>query len=54
VGGSEGLDASVRARATAAFSFGAMTLPHQLVRILAAEQVYRAMTILSGHPYHRA
>ncbi len=54
VGGSEGLDASVRARATAVFSFGAMTLPHQLVRILAAEQIYRAMTILSGHPYHRA
>ena len=54
VGGSEGLDASVRARASAVFSFGAMTLPHQLVRILAAEQIYRAMTILSGHPYHRA
>jgi len=54
VGGSEGLDASVRARATEIFSFGAMTLPHQLVRILAAEQIYRAMTILSGHPYHRA
>jgi 23S rRNA (pseudouridine1915-N3)-methyltransferase len=54
IGGSEGLDPSVRARATASFSFGAMTLPHQLVRILAAEQIYRAMTILSGHPYHRA
>jgi 23S rRNA (pseudouridine1915-N3)-methyltransferase len=54
VGGSEGLDASVRARASAVFSFGSMTLPHQLVRILAAEQIYRAMTILSGHPYHRA
>lgn len=54
VGGSEGLDPAVRARATAVFSFGAMTLPHQLVRILAAEQIYRAMTILSGHPYHRA
>ncbi|MEK4034202.1 23S rRNA (pseudouridine(1915)-N(3))-methyltransferase RlmH [Methylocystis sp. IM3] len=54
VGGSEGLDASIRARATTVFSFGAMTLPHQLVRILAAEQIYRAMTILSGHPYHRA
>jgi 23S rRNA (pseudouridine1915-N3)-methyltransferase len=54
IGGSEGLDQSVRARATASFSFGAMTLPHQLVRILAAEQIYRAMTILSGHPYHRA
>lgn len=31
-----------------------MTLPHQIVRILAAEQLYRAMTILSGHPYHRS
>ncbi|MGB5085882.1 MAG: 23S rRNA (pseudouridine(1915)-N(3))-methyltransferase RlmH [Methylocystis silviterrae] len=53
IGGAEGLDESVRARATAIFSFGAMTLPHQLARILAAEQIYRAMTILSGHPYHR-
>ncbi|MBI1868254.1 MAG: 23S rRNA (pseudouridine(1915)-N(3))-methyltransferase RlmH [Methylocystis sp.] len=53
VGGAEGLDAAVRERARAAFSFGAMTLPHQLARILAAEQIYRAMTILSGHPYHR-
>lgn len=54
IGGSEGLDGAVRARATAVYSFGAMTLPHQFVRILAAEQIYRAMTILSGHPYHRA
>jgi 23S rRNA (pseudouridine1915-N3)-methyltransferase len=53
VGGSEGLDPAVRARASAVFSFGAMTLPHQIVRILAAEQIYRAMTILSGHPYHK-
>ncbi len=53
IGGSEGLDASVRARAGAVYSFGAMTLPHQLVRVLAAEQIYRALTILSGHPYHR-
>jgi 23S rRNA (pseudouridine1915-N3)-methyltransferase len=53
IGGSEGLHASIRARSLAVFSFGAMTLPHQLVRILAAEQIYRAMTIISGHPYHR-
>jgi 23S rRNA (pseudouridine1915-N3)-methyltransferase len=53
VGGSEGLDPAVRARASVVFSFGAMTLPHQIVRIIAAEQIYRAMTILSGHPYHR-
>jgi len=53
IGGAEGLDQSVLARATTIFSFGAMTLPHQLARILAAEQIYRAMTILAGHPYHR-
>ncbi|ARN79891.1 23S rRNA (pseudouridine(1915)-N(3))-methyltransferase RlmH [Methylocystis bryophila] len=53
VGGSEGLDAALRERATVAYSFGKMTLPHQLVRILAAEQIYRAMTMLAGHPYHR-
>lgn len=54
VGGSEGLAPQLRERADAIFSFGAMTLPHQLVRILVAEQIYRAMTIVSGHPYHRA
>lgn len=53
IGGAEGLDAALRERATVAYSFGKMTLPHQLVRILAAEQIYRAMTILAGHPYHR-
>ena len=35
-------------------SFGAMTWPHQLVRVMAAEQLYRLTTILAGHPYHRA
>jgi 23S rRNA pseudoU1915 N3-methylase RlmH len=34
-------------------SFGALTIPHQFVRVLVAEQVYRALTIMSGHPYHR-
>lgn len=53
IGGAEGLSPAVRERAGAIFSFGAMTLPHQLVRILVAEQIYRAMTIISGHPYHR-
>jgi 23S rRNA (pseudouridine1915-N3)-methyltransferase len=53
VGGSEGLDPSLRERALAVFSFGAMTLPHQFVRVLAAEQIYRAITIIVGHPYHR-
>jgi len=54
IGGAEGLDDNVRERAARLFSFGAMTLPHQLVRILAAEQIYRALTILAGHPYHRS
>ncbi|WP_400768097.1 23S rRNA (pseudouridine(1915)-N(3))-methyltransferase RlmH [Methylosinus sporium] len=54
IGGSEGLSPAVREKAGAVFSFGRMTLPHQIVRILVAEQIYRATTILSGHPYHRA
>lgn len=53
IGGPDGLDESVRRRADMVVSFGAMTMPHQLVRVLAAEQLYRAMTVLSGHPYHR-
>jgi len=53
IGGADGLDPLLRSKAARVLSFGAMTLPHQLVRILAAEQLYRAMTILSGHPYHR-
>ncbi len=54
IGGPDGLDATVRQRADAVVSFGAMTWPHQLVRVMAAEQIYRALTILAGHPYHRA
>ncbi len=54
IGGADGLDAAVREKADLIASFGAMTLPHQLVRILALEQLYRAMTMLAGHPYHRA
>lgn len=54
IGGADGLDQALRAQAQAVWSFGAATLPHQIVRILAAEQIYRAMTILSGHPYHRS
>lgn len=53
IGGADGLDESLRNRADRIVSFGSMTLPHQLVRVLAAEQLYRAATILSGHPYHR-
>ena len=54
VGGADGLDPGLAERADAVVCFGKMTWPHQLVRILIAEQLYRAVTILSGHPYHRA
>ena len=53
IGGPDGLDPALRRRADWAVSFGRLTIPHQLARILAVEQIYRAMTILSGHPYHR-
>jgi 23S rRNA (pseudouridine1915-N3)-methyltransferase len=53
IGGPDGLAPELRAAAAMVLSFGAMTIPHQLVRVLAAEQIYRAVTILSGHPYHR-
>lgn len=53
IGGPDGLDGSVRQRADLTISFGAMTMPHQIVRALAAEQLYRCATVLSGHPYHR-
>ncbi|MBL8590908.1 MAG: 23S rRNA (pseudouridine(1915)-N(3))-methyltransferase RlmH [Methylobacteriaceae bacterium] len=54
VGGPDGLDPSLRDQARWTLAFGAMTWPHQLARVMAAEQLYRAMTILAGHPYHRA
>jgi 23S rRNA (pseudouridine1915-N3)-methyltransferase len=54
IGGADGLAPAVREAAGAQVSFGAITLPHGLARILLAEQLYRAATILSGHPYHRA
>ena len=54
IGGAEGLDAPVLARAGHALSLGPMTWPHMLVRVLLAEQLYRAQSILAGHPYHRA
>jgi 23S rRNA (pseudouridine1915-N3)-methyltransferase len=53
IGGADGLDPELRARADMVINLGTMTWPHQLVRILIAEQLYRAVTILSGHPYHR-
>ena len=53
LGGAEGLDATVRERAGMVLSLGPATWPHLLARIMLAEQLYRAATILSGHPYHR-
>ncbi len=53
LGGPDGLDEALRARADCVLAFGAMTWPHQIVRALAAEQIYRAYSILAGHPYHR-
>lgn len=53
IGGADGLDESVRARADQLIGFGAWTWPHALARVMAAEQLYRAVTILSGGPYHR-
>ncbi len=54
IGGADGHGDAARARADMLWSFGALTWPHQLVRVMLAEQLYRASTILSGHPYHRA
>jgi len=53
LGGPDGHCEKVRKRADLLLSFGAMTWPHQIARILLSEQLYRAATILSGHPYHR-
>ncbi|MBP1851977.1 23S rRNA (pseudouridine(1915)-N(3))-methyltransferase RlmH [Rhizobium halophytocola] len=53
IGGADGLDSALRDRASLTLNLGRLTWPHQLVRILIAEQLYRAVTILSGHPYHR-
>ena len=54
IGGADGHDPDIRKSAALVLSFGAMTWPHQIVRVMLAEQLYRAATILSGHPYHRA
>ncbi len=54
IGGPDGLSPALREASAMTVCFGAMTWPHQLVRVMALEQIYRALTILSGHPYHRA
>lgn len=53
IGGADGLDPQLRDRADLVISFGAMVWPHMLVRVMLAEQLYRAATILAGGPYHR-
>jgi 23S rRNA (pseudouridine1915-N3)-methyltransferase len=52
IGPADGWSPAARQRANLLFSFGRITLPHQLARVVLAEQVYRALTILAGHPYH--
>jgi 23S rRNA (pseudouridine1915-N3)-methyltransferase len=54
VGGADGLSPDLRRKAKLSLAFGAATWPHQLVRVMLLEQIYRAATILAGHPYHRA
>ena len=54
IGGPDGHGDAILDRADLRLAFGAATWPHQLVRVMLAEQIYRAVTILSGHPYHRA
>lgn len=54
IGGADGLDPGFRARADFALSFGPMVWPHMLARVMLAEQLYRAASILAGSPYHRA
>ena len=54
IGGADGLDLSLRARSDWQISLGRMVWPHLLVRVMLAEQLYRAATILAGSPYHRA
>jgi len=54
IGGDDGLAPALRDKASLKLAFGGATWPHQLVRIMLLEQIYRAISILSGHPYHRA
>jgi 23S rRNA (pseudouridine1915-N3)-methyltransferase len=54
IGGADGLDQRCLNAAERRWSLSALTLPHMLVRVIVAEQLYRAWTLLAGHPYHRA
>lgn len=53
IGGPDGLDEDFRDHASKVIRFGSMTWPHQLVRVMLAEQLYRCLSVLAGHPYHR-
>jgi 23S rRNA (pseudouridine1915-N3)-methyltransferase len=53
IGGADGLDASLKQKADAIWRLSSLTLPHAMARVLLTEQLYRAWTILQGHPYHR-
>jgi 23S rRNA (pseudouridine1915-N3)-methyltransferase len=53
IGGADGLSPELRRKAQLSVAFGAATWPHQIVRVMLLEQIYRAATILAGHPYHR-
>ncbi|MEZ5787003.1 MAG: 23S rRNA (pseudouridine(1915)-N(3))-methyltransferase RlmH [Xanthobacteraceae bacterium] len=53
IGGQDGLGDEIKRQADFSLAFGAVTWPHQFVRIMLLEQLYRAATILAGHPYHR-
>lgn len=53
IGGADGLDASIKSRSDLLLGISRLTLPHGLVRVLLAEQLYRAVSLLKGHPYHR-
>jgi 23S rRNA (pseudouridine1915-N3)-methyltransferase len=54
IGGADGLDANIKNSADEVLALSALTLPHGLARVLLAEQLYRAMSLIKGHPYHRA
>jgi len=54
IGGADGLSPELRRMASLGVAFGSATWPHQMVRVMLLEQLYRAATILAGHPYHRA
>jgi 23S rRNA (pseudouridine1915-N3)-methyltransferase len=54
IGGPDGLSPQCRERADQSWSLSPLTLPHALVRVVVAEQLYRAMSLMAGHPYHRA